>query len=177
MFQKTNNLPLIKPYLIAVQKVNIPAVNMAYNELLIEEEDFKSLRDSIENFGHFDSMALAQRLEKHELLEFRRIAAILYKKNRRWKQSIALSKKDKLFKDAMETATESKDAEMAEELLSYFIEIGRKDCFAAALYVSYDMIRPDVVMELAWRNNLQTYATPYMIQVIREYLTKVSNLS
>jgi len=147
---------------------------MAYNELLIEEEDFKSLRDSIETFGQFDSIALAQRLEKHELLEFRRVAAILYKKNRRWKQSINLSKKDKLFKDAMETATESKDAEMAEGLLSYFIEIGRKDCFAAALYVSYDMIRPDVVMELAWRNNLQAYATPYMIQVISEYTAKVS---
>lgn len=79
MFQKTNNLPLVKPYLISVQQVNNPAVNMAYNELLIEEEDFKSLRDSIENFAQFDNIALAQRLEKHELLEFRRIAAVLYK--------------------------------------------------------------------------------------------------
>jgi clathrin heavy chain len=79
MFQKTNNLPLVKPYLISVQQVNNAAVNMAYNELLIEEEDFKSLRDSIEHFAQFDNVALAQRLEKHELLEFRRIAAILYK--------------------------------------------------------------------------------------------------
>jgi clathrin heavy chain len=52
---------------------------MAYNELLIEEEDYKSLRDSIEHFTQFDNIALAQRLEKHELLEFRRVAAILYK--------------------------------------------------------------------------------------------------
>lgn len=173
MFQKTNNLPLVKPYLIAVQQVNNPAVNLAYNELLIEEEDFKSLRDSIENFAQFDNIALAQRLEKHELLEFRRVAAILYKKNRRWKQSINLSKKDKLFKDAMETAAESKDAEMAEELLQFFIEIGRKDCFAAGLYICYDMLRPDVVFELSWRHNLQNFAMPYMIQVIREYVSKV----
>jgi hypothetical protein len=46
---------------------------------LIEEEDFKLLRDSIDNSSNFDVLALAQRLEKHQLLEFRRIAAHLYK--------------------------------------------------------------------------------------------------
>jgi clathrin heavy chain len=46
---------------------------------LIEEEDFKLLRDSIENSLNFDVLSLAQRLEKHQLLEFRRIAAHLYK--------------------------------------------------------------------------------------------------
>ena len=51
-------------------------MNTAYNDLLLEEEDYKSLRDSMD---HFDNIALAQRLEKHELLEFRRIAAHLYK--------------------------------------------------------------------------------------------------
>lgn len=79
MFLKANNLPLIKPYLVAVQSVNNQAVNNAYNDLLIEEEDYKTLRDSIDNFENFDNIALAQRLEKHELLEFRRIAAHLYK--------------------------------------------------------------------------------------------------
>jgi clathrin heavy chain len=79
MFSKTNNLPLIKPYLISVQQANNKAVNSAYNDLLVEEEDYKSLRDSIINFENFDSVDLATRLEKHELLEFRRIAAHLYK--------------------------------------------------------------------------------------------------
>ena len=79
MFSKTNNLPLIKPYLISVQQANNKAVNMAYNELLVEEEDYKSLRDSIDNFENFDNVALATLLEKHEFLEFRRIAAHLYK--------------------------------------------------------------------------------------------------
>ena len=61
-------------------------------------------------------------MEKHELLEMRRIAAYIYKKAGRWKQSIALSKKDNLYKDAMETASQSGDRELAEELLIYFIE-------------------------------------------------------
>lgn len=52
----------------------------------------------------------------------RRVAAYIYKKAGRWKQSIALSKKDKVYKDAMETASQSGDRELAEELLVYFIE-------------------------------------------------------
>jgi clathrin heavy chain len=78
-FQKTNNLPLVKPYIIAAQQSNNSAVNTAYNDLLIEEEDFKSLRDSIDNFPNFDKLVLAQRLEKHVHVEFRRIGAHLYK--------------------------------------------------------------------------------------------------
>ncbi|KAI9208250.1 uncharacterized protein BJ171DRAFT_490747 [Polychytrium aggregatum] len=145
MFTKTNNLPLIKQYLIAVQSANNQAVNTAYNELLIEEEDYRSLRDSIDSCDNFDNIALAQRLEKHELLEFRRIAAHLYKKNKRWTHSIKLSKKDSLFKDAMETAAESKDSELAEDLLRYFVENQKNDCFAAMLVTCYDLIRPDVI--------------------------------
>jgi len=61
-------------------------------------------------------------IEKHELLEMRRVAAYIYKKAGRWKQSIALSKKDNLYKDAMETASQSGDRELAEELLVYFID-------------------------------------------------------
>ena len=52
----------------------------------------------------------------------RRVAAYIYKKAGRWKLSIALSKKDNLYKDAMETASQSGDRELAEELLVYFIE-------------------------------------------------------
>jgi hypothetical protein len=46
---------------------------------LIEEEDYKTLRDSIDSFDNFNNISLAKRLEWHELLEFRRLAAHLYK--------------------------------------------------------------------------------------------------
>jgi clathrin heavy chain len=59
--------------------LNIEAVNDAYNSLLIEEEDHKTLRDSIDSFDNFDNNSLAKELEKHALLEFRRLAAHLYK--------------------------------------------------------------------------------------------------
>lgn len=143
------------------------------NELFIEEEDYVSLRDSIDQHGNIDQLDIAKRLEKHELLEFRRIAAHLYKKNRRWRQSIALSKQDRLFKDAMETAAESRDKDVSEELLRYFIEVGKRECFAAMLYTCYDLLRPDVVFELAWRHNLKNFAMPYMINLLHEQYHRV----
>jgi clathrin heavy chain len=78
-FQKNGHLPLIKDYLGSVQKVNNSTVNQAYNDLLIDEQDFKSLRTSVDQFSNFDQIALAQQLEKHDLTEFRRIASHLYK--------------------------------------------------------------------------------------------------
>ena len=59
---------------------------------------YQALRTSIDAYDNFDNISLAQRLEKHELIEFRRIAAYLFKGNNRWKQSVELCKKDKLYK-------------------------------------------------------------------------------
>ena len=100
----------------SVQNLNNKAVNEALNGLLINEEDYNGLKTSIDAFDNFDNIALAQQLEKHELIEFRRIAAYLYKGNNRWKQSVELCKKDNLFKDAMEYAAESKNAEVGPHL-------------------------------------------------------------
>ena len=97
-FTKAGHLHLVKPYLRSVQTNNNKAVNEALNLVLIEEENYEALRKSIDTFENFDTIALAQLLEKHELLEFRRIAAYLYKNNNRWRQSVDLCKKDKLFK-------------------------------------------------------------------------------
>lgn len=116
---------------------------------------------------------LAQRLEKHELIEFRRIAAYLYKGNNRWKQSVELCKKDRLFKDAMEYAAESKNAEIAEELLAWFLEQRNFDCFSGCLYQCYDLLHPDVILELAWRHNIMDFAMPYLIQVRRVVYTNI----
>ena len=84
-----------------------------------------------------------------------------------------LCKKDNLFKDAMEYAAESKNAEVAEELLAYFLDKKAYDCFAACLFQCYDLLHPDVILELAWRHKIMDFAMPYLIQVMREYTTKV----
>ncbi|XP_019565714.2 clathrin heavy chain 2 isoform X1 [Rhinolophus sinicus] len=175
-FAKAGQLPLVKPYLRSVQSHNNKSVNEALNHLLTEEEDYQGLRASIDAYDNFDKIALAQRLEKHQLIEFRRIAAYLYKGNKRWAQSVELCKKDHLYKDAMQHTAESRDAELAEKLLQWFLEEGKRECFAASLFTCYDLLPPDVVLELAWRHNLLDLAMPYFIQVMREYLSKVDRL-
>ena len=66
MFQISDNIPLIKPFLLNVQSQNNKVVNQAINDLLIEEEDYKTLSDSVANYDNYDPVDLAQRLEKHE---------------------------------------------------------------------------------------------------------------
>lgn len=91
------NLTLVQPYLRQVQNLNNKALNECLNQLFIEDEDFESLKVSIEAYDNFDNIVLAQQLENHPLVEFRRISAYLYKGNNRWKQSVELCKKDKLY--------------------------------------------------------------------------------
>ncbi|KAK9014570.1 hypothetical protein V6N11_005724 [Hibiscus sabdariffa] len=176
IMRKAGHLRLVKPYMVAVQSNNVSAVNEALNEIYVEEEDYDRLRESIDLHDNFDQIGLAQKIEKHEPLEMRRVAAYIYKKAGRWKQSIALSKKDKHYRDAMETASQSGERELAEELLVYFIEQGKKECFTSCLFVCYDLIRPDVALELAWINNMIDFAFPYLLQFIREYTGKVDEL-
>ncbi|XP_026333756.1 clathrin heavy chain [Hyposmocoma kahamanoa] len=175
-FTKAGHLQLVKAYLRSVQSLNNKAVNEALNSLLIDEEDYQGLRTSIDAFDNFDTIALAQQLEKHELTEFRRIAAYLYKGNNRWKQSVELCKKDALYADAMEYASESRQPEVAEELLNWFLERDNYECFSACLYQCYDLLKPDVVIELAWRHNIMDFAMPFLIQTVRELTTKVEKL-
>jgi clathrin heavy chain len=151
-------------------------VNEAINDICLESEDYEALRTSVTDFDAFDQLALAQRLETHELLEMRRIAVFLFKRNKRYKQAMDLSKNDKMYSDAMQTARESESQEFVEQLLRYFVESGDQECFAACLYVCYDLVQPDVVLELAWRANMMDFCMPYLIQVVKEYTGRVDAL-
>lgn len=175
IFQKSDDIPLIKTFLISVQHQNKRAVNSAIHDILIEEEDYKTLRDSVEAYDNYDAPDLAQRLEKHDLVFFRQIAANIWRKNKRWQKSIELSKQDKLYKDAIETAAMSGKPDVVEELLRYvsiftcffagvctndamqFVDIGSRECYVGMLYACYDLIKPDVILEISWRNGLHDF--------------------
>lgn len=175
--RKCEALALASPYLKSVQKENLTAVNEALNELYIEEEDYESLRSSIDDFDNFEQLALAQKVEKHELLEFRRVAAYLFKKNQRYTESMELSKGDKMYKDAIDTAADSKQAELVEGLLRFFVEEQKdQECFCACLYTCYSLVQPDVAIELAWRFQMTDFVMPYVIQYVRHMHEKVKKL-
>jgi len=174
--RKAGHVPLVKPYLLATQPMNIKEVNDALYELYVQEEDHEALAAAVVEYTNFDGIEMAQLCEKHGLLQFRRIGAMLYKRSKKWAQSIALSKQDKVWDEAIETAAESADPALAEELLAFFVSEKLNACFSATLYTCYPLLRSDVVMELAWRNNLMDFSMPFLIQSMRQLQDKVEKL-
>lgn len=76
----------------------------------------------------------------------------------------------------METVAVSGSQELAEELLRWFVGAQQPECFAACLYTCYELLRPDVVLEVAWMHKLMDFAMPYVIQAVKEYTGKVELL-
>jgi len=163
-------------YMKSVQKSNLSPINEALNQLYIEDEDYEALRKSIDDFNNFNMIALAQKLATHELLEFRRISAYVYRINKKWSQSIDLSKNDRMWKDCIDTANESTDAEIIEGLLRFFCETSEKECFCAALYTCYAHVSPDVALELGWLNGYHNYVMPFFIQNMRQTHKRLKEL-
>jgi clathrin heavy chain len=58
----------------------------------------------------------------------------------------------------------------------YFIKEGKRECFSAMLYTCYDLLKPDWVMEVSWRNGFGDIAMPFMVQFMAEYVGKVDAL-
>jgi clathrin heavy chain len=65
---------------------------------------------------------------------------------------------------------------LAESLLAFFIEAKDKECFTAMLFTCYDLLKPDVVLELAWRNDMMDAAMPYVIQSVKQYTGKIDTI-
>jgi len=96
---------------------------------------------------------------------------LVYRKNKKYAESIEISKKLNFFKDAIDTALESGKEQYVNDLLKFFAERKDKESFAACLYTCYEFIKPDVAMELAWRYGMTEMCMPFMIQTMRD-LTK-----
>jgi clathrin heavy chain len=174
--KNTGYIALIEDFLKSMQGQNIAAVNEALNSLYLERQDYKSLENSIKAYDSFESGELAHQLENHTLIDCRRISALLYRKNQKYKKSIQVSIKDEMFKDAMETVAESKDTQLAEDLMRAINDKNDRELFGAMLYTCYELIKPDVAMEIAWRNNMMEFVMPYMIQFMRDLSSRVDNV-
>ncbi|KAF0989325.1 hypothetical protein HZS_4443 [Henneguya salminicola] len=168
-----NIIPACKGYLIYAQKSNMAVINEAINDVYVEEEAYDDLRLSVESFNNFDAVKFADKLEQQPSVEFRRIAIFIRKSSNRWSQTLEMAKKDGLYDDAIIYAAESKDTDMAQSLLDHFIEINRPDYVVSHLYFSYDILKPDQVLESCWLNNMSQYCMPYMIQYMKECTSRL----
>ena len=76
----------------------------------------------------------------------------------------------------METVAESNDPNLAEDLLRHIMNMKDKELLAAMLYTCYELVKPDVALEVAWRQGLQEYVMPYFIQFVKDLSLRVENV-
>ena len=57
--------------------------------------------------------------------------------------------------------------------MRYFAAENLKEYFTVCSYTCYEIIRPEVVMELAWRFGFHDFAMPFFIQLVRDMTFKV----
>ena len=98
---------------------------------------------------------------------------MVYRKNKKYKDSIEISKNLEFYKDAIDTALESGKEELVDELLRFFTKEGDKESFAACLYTCYEFVKPDVAMELAWRFGMME---SYMIQTVKDLTKRMDHM-
>jgi len=177
LLQRRGLLALARGYLLTAQQADLAPLNEAVNRLLVEEEDADALAESVASYPNFDQLALAARLDSHPVTKLRRVAVGLYTQNKRWDKALALCKREGLWKDAIRVGALSKDKDLVEnELLRPFVAEGKPRAFAATLVDCYDLVRPDVVMELAWKHGLTVIVQPFMIQQMMDMRRQTDEL-
>jgi clathrin heavy chain len=60
--------------------------------------------------------------------------------------------------------------------LEFLAQDGLKEFFTVCAYTCYDLVRPDKVMELAWRYGMSDFAMPFFIQMVSELTKKVEKV-
>jgi len=170
-------LPLYKAYLQKVQqRGDVAEVNEAYNEILLLENNVESLRQSIDNYPTFDQLRLARKLEHAQGIEYRRLAASLFRLNKKYEQAVEVSKRDKLWRDAIESASASKDPELVDFLSRYFLDNELREGFTAMLLACYEFFRPALALEYSWTYGVMDFSMPFFVQTMEEIGNRVMGL-
>ena len=57
-----------------------------------------------------------------------------------------------------------------------FVDIGSRECYVGMLYACYDLLRPDLVLELSWRHGLTDFTMPFLITTMRQQTLALETL-
>jgi clathrin heavy chain len=50
--------------------------------------------------------------------------------------------------------------------MNQFVDVGNRECYVGMLYACYDLLRPDLILEMSWRHGLNDFTMPYMINML-----------
>ena len=56
------------------------------------------------------------------------------------------------------------------------MDVGNREGYVGMLYACCDLIRPDVVLELSWRNGLNDFTMPFMINLLCQQTKEMAAL-
>lgn len=56
------------------------------------------------------------------------------------------------------------------------MDIGSRECYVGMLYACYELIRPDVILEMSWRHGLNDFTMPYMINMLSQQVQTIELL-
>lgn len=176
LLRREGVLWLAEDWLRSVQAQNNQAVNDALNSLYLESFNISALQQSITQFDSIDSLSLARNIEGLENAEFRKISMLIYRKNQKHQEAVQICLSEGLFKEAVEAAAESKDQKLVHALLKRFAKDRRGEWFTIACYYCYDLLKPDIVMELAWTYDLKDFGMPYFIQLCSDLSSNLESV-
>ena len=141
MLQADARWHLARAWLLATQQTHdTTIVNGCVNTMLLEEEDYAGLKESLASHRNFDKASLCPLLEAHDLLELRRVAAWIHAGAGRHQKAVELCLADRLFTDAAAYAAESRSEAVVQSLLRYYMTADLPECFAAVLCDCYELV-------------------------------------
>ncbi|EEA05514.1 clathrin heavy chain 1, putative [Cryptosporidium muris RN66] len=170
------SVALIQEFLESVCSENILAVNEALIDLYLNTKNVDKLQKLIMECDNYNQSNLSRKLESHPLNDFRRLAVKIFHKNADYQQALEICQKEMLIEDAIVVVYKSADTSLIENLLEFLLSHKNIENFIACLYTCYEYLKPDVILELAWKYKCLDAAMPFFIQCVRDLTNKVENL-
>lgn len=170
------DISIIQEFLESISDENIQVVNEALINLYIEKVEVEKLMKLILTCDNYDQAKLSARLEKHPMNDLRKLAVKILDKNSNYQQALSICQKEMLIDEAILVVYKSGNVALIEELLEFLLSNNKKENFVACLYTCYEFLRPDTVMEMAWKHNCLDATMPFFIQSLRDMTNRIDVL-
>lgn len=179
---------VLKEYFIHLRDTlnkNIETVNEIYNEILLEEEEYNLLKDSIKKFTNFNLSELALKLENHDIKKFRILSTEIYFKTGNFNKVLEICETNKQYNQIIFYLKQSQDKDLIAEYLLKFSTIKdktpaeqerNKRYFVILINLCYEYIDSYRVLEISWKNSWFDVSMPFVIQSMKQSSEKIRSL-
>lgn len=145
-------------------------VSTGLNDHLIQINDYYGLIDSIKKCPSIDAVTISENLKSSEQRHFRVLAAKLMANSGEFARALSILIEEDALIETLMILSQSSNVQYAEAILGRYSRIRNAVMFMAVSYVLYDLLRPDIIYELAQRSQFQELSMPLFCQILRHKL-------